>query len=175
MILALATVSPPADPVCGRILPPRPALRNRTAPGRRAAVRSRNRGRRAAGPSRRFAPSRPPERTSRRRSCWRAQPVECLGLNGRLLLRWGGLWASRDYQRTGEFNQRARASSRQLGASVPVARSMNAMGNWYLNQDEPSEAVRYHLEALSRYQSAGGFARGRRDTWPARTGECPGG
>jgi tetratricopeptide (TPR) repeat protein len=61
----------------------------------------------------------------------------------------GMLWASRDYHQTGEFYQQALDLARSWDAPDYLARSLNRMGNWYMNVDEPYEAIKYHQEALS--------------------------
>lgn len=68
------------------------------------------------------------------------------------LLDLGMLWASRDYSRTGEYFGRALALARELGDPLALARSLNRMGNWQLNVDEPMEALGYHREALSVFE-----------------------
>jgi tetratricopeptide (TPR) repeat protein len=65
------------------------------------------------------------------------------------LLNLGMLWASRDYHQTGEFYQQALELARSWDEPDYLARSLNRMGNWYLNADQPYEAVKYHHEALS--------------------------
>jgi tetratricopeptide (TPR) repeat protein len=65
------------------------------------------------------------------------------------LLNLGMLWASRDYHQTGEFYQEALELARSWDKPDYLARSLNRMGNWYLNAEQPDEAVKYHHEALS--------------------------
>jgi tetratricopeptide (TPR) repeat protein len=65
------------------------------------------------------------------------------------LLNLGMLWASRDYHQTGEFYQQALELARSWDEPDYLARSLNRMGNWYMNADQPYEAVKYHHEALS--------------------------
>jgi tetratricopeptide (TPR) repeat protein len=65
------------------------------------------------------------------------------------LLNLGMLWASRDYHQTGEFYREALELARSWDDPDYLARSLNRMGNWYLNADQPYEAVKYHHEALS--------------------------
>jgi tetratricopeptide (TPR) repeat protein len=65
------------------------------------------------------------------------------------LLNLGMLWASRDYHQTGEFYQQALELARSSDDPDYLARSLNRMGNWYMNADQPYEAVKYHHEALS--------------------------
>jgi tetratricopeptide (TPR) repeat protein len=65
------------------------------------------------------------------------------------LLNLGMLWASRDYHQTGEFYQQALDLVRSWDEPDYLAHSLNRMGNWYMNADQPYEAVKYHHEALS--------------------------
>ena len=78
-----------------------------------------------------------------------------------LLLDLGQLWASRDYARTGAFYQRALALARRMDGpvgenphpSAALARTLNRLGNWHLNVEQPQEALAAHLEALSIFQA----------------------
>jgi class 3 adenylate cyclase/tetratricopeptide (TPR) repeat protein len=69
------------------------------------------------------------------------------------LLDLGMLWASRDYAQTGEYFQKALELARSLGDSRSLAHSLNRVGNWYLNIDQPYQAVDYHSEALAIFES----------------------
>jgi adenylate cyclase len=64
----------------------------------------------------------------------------------------GQLWASRDYARAGEYYQQALQRARALGDSATIAHSLNHMGNWHLNIEQPLEALRFHEEALAIFQ-----------------------
>jgi tetratricopeptide (TPR) repeat protein len=65
------------------------------------------------------------------------------------MLNLGMLWASRDYEQTGKFYQQALELARSWDEPDYLARSLNRIGNWYMNVDQPYEAVKYHHEALS--------------------------
>ena len=67
----------------------------------------------------------------------------------------GFLWASRDYGRTGEYLRQAVDQARTLGDPAVVAQSLNRLGNWYANVEQPAEALRYHGEALTIFESLG--------------------
>ena len=73
--------------------------------------------------------------------------------NGRALLDLGALWAERDYQHTGAYFRRAIERARALADPKLLAHSLNRLGNWYLNVEQPHEALRYHQEALSTFQT----------------------
>ena len=69
------------------------------------------------------------------------------------LLNLGMLWASRDYHQTGEFYRQALELARSWDEPDYLARSLNRMGNWYMNADQPYEAVKFHHEALSIFNA----------------------
>lgn len=61
----------------------------------------------------------------------------------------GMLWAARDYNRAGEYRREALQAARSLGDESLVARSLNRVGNWYVNLEQPREGLPYHEEALA--------------------------
>jgi predicted ATPase/class 3 adenylate cyclase len=65
------------------------------------------------------------------------------------------LWASRDYGEAGRYAERALAAARTLGDPALVARSLNRLGNWRVNREEPHEALPNHREALSILEALG--------------------
>ena len=67
----------------------------------------------------------------------------------------GALWAGRDYARTGEYYHRAFDLAQGLEDPAALARSLNALANWYLNVDQPQEALRRHREALAMFEAQG--------------------
>jgi DNA-binding CsgD family transcriptional regulator/tetratricopeptide (TPR) repeat protein len=71
------------------------------------------------------------------------------------LLELGLLWSSRDYRHTGQFVTEALAVARTLGDPATVARSLNRVGNWRLNIEDPAEATRLHQEALAIFEAIG--------------------
>jgi DNA-binding CsgD family transcriptional regulator len=68
------------------------------------------------------------------------------------LIDLGALWAERDYTQTSAFFQRAYEHARAMGQPPLLARSLNRVGNWHLNVEEPFEALRCHQEALAIFQ-----------------------
>jgi len=64
----------------------------------------------------------------------------------------GLLWARRDYAQTGDYYQQALALARTMDDPATVAHSLNHLGNWYLNAEQPQEALRWHQEALATFQ-----------------------
>ena len=68
------------------------------------------------------------------------------------LLDLGFLWAGRDYEQTGAYFRRAIEHARALADPKLLAHSLNRLGNWHANIEQPLEALRYHQEALSIFQ-----------------------
>src|SRR6185437_493689 len=64
----------------------------------------------------------------------------------------GFLWAGRDYAKTETWFQQALALAQALDDPTLHARSLNRVGNWHLNVEQPGEALRYHREALSIFE-----------------------
>jgi len=64
----------------------------------------------------------------------------------------GFLWASRDYDHTGEYFRYALDLARTLGDPATLAKSLNRMGNWHLNREQPHLALTFHREALKIFQ-----------------------
>jgi len=71
------------------------------------------------------------------------------------LLHLGLLWASRDYARAGEHYQEAVKLAATRGDQPLLARSLNRVGNWRLNIEQPNEALRCHQEALQILERIG--------------------
>lgn len=76
-------------------------------------------------------------------------------LEWQVLLDLGKLWASRDYTQTGGFFRRALERARSLDDAEALAHSLNSVGNWQLNTEQPLDALRSHQEALSIFRSLG--------------------
>lgn len=68
------------------------------------------------------------------------------------LLDLGQLWTGRDYDRAGEYFERALALARRFGEGPLLAHSLNRMGNWHLNQGAAPAALERHREALRIFQ-----------------------
>jgi DNA-binding CsgD family transcriptional regulator len=65
----------------------------------------------------------------------------------------GELWAARDYVQAGGHLRDALELARTLGDPATLAHSLNRLGNWYANIEEPDAAPPYHKEALALFQS----------------------
>ena len=61
----------------------------------------------------------------------------------------GLLWAARDYNRAGEYRREALTVARSLGDESLLARSLNRVGNWHVNREQPQEGLPFHYEALT--------------------------
>jgi len=68
------------------------------------------------------------------------------------LLDLGALWAGRDYQQTGAYFRQAIEHARTLADPKLLAHSLNRLGNWHANVEQPLEALHYHQEALTVFQ-----------------------
>ncbi len=68
------------------------------------------------------------------------------------LIDLGMLWAGRDYARTGEWYQRAFELARAMDDARLIAHSLNRIGNWHLNVEQPAEARTCHQEALGVFE-----------------------
>src|SRR5947209_20213986 len=69
------------------------------------------------------------------------------------LIDLGFLWAGRAYAEAGDYYQRALALARTMDDPATLAHSLNRMGNWHLNVEQPHEALRCHQEALATFQA----------------------
>ena len=70
------------------------------------------------------------------------------------LMDLGFLWAQRDYSQTGTYYQQALELARRMDNPLILAHSLNRLGNWHLNLEQPLEALRSHQEALALFQQA---------------------
>jgi DNA-binding CsgD family transcriptional regulator len=69
------------------------------------------------------------------------------------LLDLGKLWVSRDYTQAGTYFRDGLRLARELGNSATLAYSLNRVGNWHLNIEQPLEARQCHTEALHIFES----------------------
>ncbi len=70
------------------------------------------------------------------------------------LMDLGFLWAERDYTQTGAYCQQALALARGMDNPLTLAHSLNRLGNWHVNIEQPLESLRSHQEALTLFQQA---------------------
>ena len=68
------------------------------------------------------------------------------------LMDLGFLWAQRDYAQAGTYYQQALELARRMDDPLTLAHSLNRLGNWRVNIEQPREALRYHQEALTVFQ-----------------------
>ncbi len=71
------------------------------------------------------------------------------------LLELGKLWASRDYAQARSYYEQALELARRMDDPVVLAGSLNQMGNWHANAEQPRQAVAYHREALEIVEKSG--------------------
>ncbi|HET8843595.1 MAG TPA: AAA family ATPase [Ktedonobacteraceae bacterium] len=76
------------------------------------------------------------------------------------LMALGSLWAERDYTQTARYYQQALTLARSSDDPHLVAHSLNRLGNWYVNTEQPAVAQRYHQEALTLFQQKEEAERG---------------
>lgn len=69
------------------------------------------------------------------------------------LIDLGFLWSSRDYARTGDYFQEALTLARAMDDLRTLAHTLNRIGNWYVNLDQPQAALAYHQEALAIFRT----------------------
>ena len=73
----------------------------------------------------------------------------------RAIIDLGKLWASRDYQKTRDYFEDALELARRLGDQEILGGSLNWMGNWYANDENPLKAIAYHQQALKIFDQLG--------------------
>lgn len=64
----------------------------------------------------------------------------------------GFLWTGRDYAEAERWFRRALTLAQALDDPVLQACSLNRIGNWHLNLEQPQEALHYHHEALTIFE-----------------------
>ncbi|HKV59962.1 MAG TPA: tetratricopeptide repeat protein, partial [Ktedonobacteraceae bacterium] len=70
------------------------------------------------------------------------------------LLDLGYLWTGLNYTQAGDYLHRALALARTMNDPFMLARTLNRVGNWHMNLEEPLEGQRHHQEALSIFQAS---------------------
>ncbi|HKV58769.1 MAG TPA: AAA family ATPase, partial [Ktedonobacteraceae bacterium] len=70
------------------------------------------------------------------------------------LLDLGYLWTGLNYTQAGDYLHRALALARTMNDPFVLARTLNRVGNWHMNLEEPVEGQRLHQEALSIFQAS---------------------
>jgi DNA-binding CsgD family transcriptional regulator len=67
----------------------------------------------------------------------------------------GRIWSERDYDQTRDYFTSALRLAEQLNEPALLGHSLNQVGNWHANAEEPAEAVRCHQEALAIFGRLG--------------------
>ncbi len=73
-------------------------------------------------------------------------------LEWRAFIELGKLWTSRDYLESYKNFELALKLAGQMNDPSLLASSLNWMGNWYLNDEDPPMAIEYHLKSLSIFE-----------------------
>src|SRR5271157_67926 len=71
------------------------------------------------------------------------------------LINLGALWSARDYQKTGTYYRRALSLARTIGDDLILATSLNRVGNYYINVEQPLDSQKSHQEALNIFTRLG--------------------
>ena len=64
----------------------------------------------------------------------------------------GMLWAARDYERAAQLPTRCSRARADYRRSALIAHSLNRVGNWYVNREDPHAGIPYHEEALAIFE-----------------------
>ena len=83
----------------------------------------------------------------------RAQAIGDLQTEWQVLVDLGQLWASQNYGQARGFFERALAVARQMDDARILASSLNWMGNWHANHEEPAIALSHHQEAMQIFET----------------------
>jgi DNA-binding CsgD family transcriptional regulator/Flp pilus assembly protein TadD len=81
-----------------------------------------------------------------------ARAVGNRGAEWQGLLDLGFLWLARDYSRAGDYLRQARDLADQMEDPARLAQSLNRLGNWYANMDQPRQAQGLHRQALAIFR-----------------------
>jgi DNA-binding CsgD family transcriptional regulator len=73
-------------------------------------------------------------------------------LQWQALIALGLLWAAQDYRQAGDYFERALEVAREVDDATLIAHSLNRIGNWYANVDQPLTGLEYHHSALEIFQ-----------------------
>jgi DNA-binding CsgD family transcriptional regulator len=75
-------------------------------------------------------------------------------LEWQVLLDLGLLWAQTDHGRSRDCYEQALVVARAQEEPALLAHTLNRLGNWHINADEPAEGQRCHQEALGIFEAA---------------------
>lgn len=81
-----------------------------------------------------------------------AQTGDDKRLAWQILLDLGMLWVSRDYARAGDYFRTALNLARSMGDQATIAHSLNRLGNYLANIEQPLAALPHHREALGIFK-----------------------
>ena len=83
-----------------------------------------------------------------------AQKVHDQTMEWQSLFDLGYLLTGLDYNQAGDYLDRALALARTMNDPFVLARTLNRVGNWLMNLEEPLKGLEYHREALSIFQAS---------------------
>ena len=83
----------------------------------------------------------------------RAHAAGDLRVRWQAMLQLGFLWTSRDYETSQTWFGRALSLAQELDEPLALARTLNRIGNVYLNRDRPDHALAYHQQALTIFEA----------------------
>ncbi len=81
-----------------------------------------------------------------------AQNADESQMEWRAIIDLGKLWASRDYQKTRDYFESGLELARRKDDPLILGGSLNWMGNWFANDEQPMQAVAFHQEALTIFE-----------------------
>lgn len=76
-----------------------------------------------------------------------------VGVECQVRLELGFVYAAFDFSRAGQEFGRALDLARSVGDPLLLGRSLNRVGNWYVNVGDPAAGLRLHLEALELFEA----------------------
>ena len=71
------------------------------------------------------------------------------------LIDLGSLWSERDYSQTRAYYDEALSLAREIGDEATIAHSLSRVSNWFLNSNQPIEAIAHSEEALAIFRRLG--------------------
>lgn len=75
-------------------------------------------------------------------------------LEWQVLVDLGQLWAQANHERSRDYYEQALGAARIQEEPAILAHTLNRLGNWHINADEPAKGERYHQEALGIFEAS---------------------
>ncbi|MBN1249371.1 MAG: tetratricopeptide repeat protein, partial [Anaerolineae bacterium] len=86
---------------------------------------------------------------------WLGQRAEAPRVTWRALLDLAGLWTTRDYGRSRVLLDQVLELAGGIDDPELLGDSMNWVGNWWLNAEDPATAIEHHRQALAIFERLG--------------------